>query len=41
MAIAPADPSSLALADVIMPRKSFARFAEATAVPNLIQVQRD
>src|SRR5215207_6318076 len=41
MAIAPADPSSLALADVIMARKSFARFAEAAPVPNLIQIQRD
>src|SRR3954447_15905454 len=41
MAIAPADPSSLALPAVIMPRKSFARFAEAAPVPNLIQVQRD
>ena len=41
MAIAPADPSSLALANVIMARKSFARFAEAAPVPNLIQIQRD
>jgi DNA-directed RNA polymerase subunit beta len=41
MAIAPADPSSLALADVMMARKSFARFAEAAPVPNLIQIQRD
>src|SRR5918998_2228872 len=41
MAIAPADPSSLALADVIMARKSFARFAEAAPVPDLIQIQRD
>ena len=41
MAIAPADPSSLALANVIMPRKTFARFAEAAPVPNLIQIQRD
>jgi len=41
MAIAPADPGSLALSDVTMPRKSFARFAEAAPVPNLIQVQRD
>ena len=41
MAIAPADPSSLALANVIMARKSFARFAEAAPIPNLIQIQRD
>src|ERR671926_1631453 len=41
MAIAPADPNSLALADVIMARKSFARFAEAAPVPDLIQIQRD
>src|SRR5215216_6176700 len=41
MAIAPSDPISLAVTDVIMPRKSFARFAEAAPVPNLIQVQRD
>src|SRR6476659_8196080 len=41
MAIAPSDPISLAVTDVIMARKSFARFAEAAPVPNLIQVQRD
>jgi DNA-directed RNA polymerase subunit beta len=41
MAIAPADPSSLALSQVTMPRKSFARFAEAAPVPDLIQIQRD
>src|SRR5215210_1825929 len=41
MAIAPANPISLAVTDVIMARKSFARFAEAAPVPNLIQVQRD
>src|SRR4051794_15771871 len=41
MAIAPSDPISLAVTDVIMPRKSFARFAEAAPVPNLIQIQRD
>jgi DNA-directed RNA polymerase subunit beta len=40
MAVAPADPNSLAVSSVI-PRKSFARTPEATPIPNLIQIQRD
>ncbi|MDP8923704.1 MAG: DNA-directed RNA polymerase subunit beta, partial [Chloroflexota bacterium] len=41
MAIAPADPNSLALTNVTMARKSFARIDEAAPVPDLIQIQRD
>jgi DNA-directed RNA polymerase subunit beta len=41
MAVAPADPNALSLANVTMERKSFARIAEAAPVPNLIQIQRD
>src|SRR5215218_1499002 len=41
MAIAPADPNSLALSNVTMARKSFARIDEAAPVPDLIQIQRD
>ncbi|MCC6175972.1 MAG: DNA-directed RNA polymerase subunit beta [Chloroflexi bacterium] len=41
MAIAPADPNALVLSDGSLVRKSFARFAEAAPVPDLIQVQRD
>ncbi len=40
MAIVPADSSALARDDVPMERKTFARFAEAAPLPDLIQVQR-